>query len=254
MTQSFPNDGDDSPVAAQLLERARCGDRDARNELFEKCRPYVTLVARAQIESWLQAKVDHSDLVQQTLLEAHRGLNNFRGTTDGEWLAWLKRIVQNNAADFVRHYGMADKRPGGPRDFARRAGRQRLRGAGPRPQRSGPNAQPNRPPPRGRVENLRKPSRACRRTIKRSSSCATWSVCRSTKSPNGWAARVRPFRCSGCGRSANFRKSSTRDEQWTATTNSLSLTAVKDCSPTFQANRSCPSEQSPTSMWPIRPS
>jgi RNA polymerase sigma-70 factor, ECF subfamily len=109
MTQTFPNDGDDSPVAA-LLERARCGDRDARNELFEKCRPYVSLVARAQIESWLQAKVDHSDLVQQTLLEAHRGLNNFRGTTDGEWLAWLKRIVQNNAADFVRHYGMADKR------------------------------------------------------------------------------------------------------------------------------------------------
>jgi RNA polymerase sigma-70 factor (ECF subfamily) len=109
MTQNSSNNGDESPVAA-LLERARCGDQQARNELFERCRAYVSLVARAQVESWLQAKVDHSDLVQQTLLEAHRGLNNFRGTTDGEWLAWLKRIVQHNAADFVRRYGKAGKR------------------------------------------------------------------------------------------------------------------------------------------------
>jgi RNA polymerase sigma-70 factor (ECF subfamily) len=109
MSQIPLNDGDESPVAA-LLKRARCGDRQAQNELFESCRPYVSLVARAQIESWLQSKVDHSDLVQQTLLEAHRGLNNFRGTTDGEWLAWLKRIVQHNAADFVRRYGTAGKR------------------------------------------------------------------------------------------------------------------------------------------------
>ncbi len=106
---SGDDSGDGSPVAA-LLERARNGDELARNELFERCRSYVRLVARAQIESWLQAKVDHSDLVQQTLLEAHRGLNNFRGSTDGEWMAWLKRIVQTNAADFVRRYGKAGKR------------------------------------------------------------------------------------------------------------------------------------------------
>lgn len=109
MTGSPPTNRDESPLAA-LLERARGGDQQARNDLFERCRPYVRLVARAQVESWLQAKVDQSDLVQQTLLEAHRGLNNFRGTTDGEWLAWLKRIVQHNAADFVRRYGKAGKR------------------------------------------------------------------------------------------------------------------------------------------------
>jgi DNA-directed RNA polymerase specialized sigma24 family protein len=67
MNENLPPNGDDSPVAA-LLERARSGDQNARNELFERCRPYVSLVARAQVESWLQAKVDHSDLVQQTLL------------------------------------------------------------------------------------------------------------------------------------------------------------------------------------------
>jgi RNA polymerase sigma-70 factor, ECF subfamily len=115
MNQTSTNDSDASPIdpLAPLLERARQGDREARNELFEHCRAYVSLIARAQVGSWLQAKVDHSDLVQQSLLEAHRALDQFRGTTDGEWLAWLKQIVHHNAADFVRRYGMAQRRKAG---------------------------------------------------------------------------------------------------------------------------------------------
>jgi RNA polymerase sigma-70 factor (ECF subfamily) len=109
MTVAPANDRDDSTLGP-LLERARGGDTRARNELFEKCRPYVSLVARAQLGSWLQAKVDHSDLIQQTLLDAHRGMGEFRGTTQGEWLAWLRCIVSHNAADFVRRYGTAGKR------------------------------------------------------------------------------------------------------------------------------------------------
>lgn len=112
MNQTSTNEFSEIPLGP-LIERARRGDRDARNELFEKCRAYVSLVARAQVGSWLQAKVDHSDLVQQTLLDAHRGLDQFRGTTDGEWLAWLKRIVHHNAADYVRRYGVAERRRAG---------------------------------------------------------------------------------------------------------------------------------------------
>jgi RNA polymerase sigma-70 factor (ECF subfamily) len=68
------------------------------------------MVARAQIESWLQARVDASDLVQQTMLEAHRDFACFQGHGQGEWLAWLRRILTHNAADFVRHYRGAAKR------------------------------------------------------------------------------------------------------------------------------------------------
>ena len=46
----------------------------AREALFDKCRAYVGVVARAQVESWMRTKIDASDLVQQTLLDAHRGL------------------------------------------------------------------------------------------------------------------------------------------------------------------------------------
>lgn len=99
-----------STTVADLLLRARTGDHSAREALFEHCRAYVGVVARSQVESWLRTKVDASDLVQQTLLEAHRALHEFQGTTEAEWCAWLKRILAHNAADFVRHYRGTAKR------------------------------------------------------------------------------------------------------------------------------------------------
>ncbi len=55
-------------------------------------------------------KVDASDLVQQTLLEAYRDFGHFRGSTEAEWLAWLRRILAHNAANYVRYYQTAGKR------------------------------------------------------------------------------------------------------------------------------------------------
>jgi len=93
-----------------LLARARGGDDRDVNRLFERCRAYLRVVAQAQVESWLRAKVDPSDIVQQTLIEAHRDFARFRGANEAEWMAWLRRILQRNAADFVRRYRGTDKR------------------------------------------------------------------------------------------------------------------------------------------------
>lgn len=102
-----------SSMLVELLAKARGGDAEARNRLFAACRNYVALMARAQVESWLRAKVDASDLVQQTLLDAHRGFEEFRGETEAEWLAWLRRILNHNATDFVRRYYGTAKRQAG---------------------------------------------------------------------------------------------------------------------------------------------
>ena len=92
-----------------LLRRARQspGDLDL---LFAQCRNYLNVLARAQVEKKLQAKVDASDLVQQTLLEAYRDFRNFRGGTEAEWLAWLRCILTHNAANFIRHWKTTGKR------------------------------------------------------------------------------------------------------------------------------------------------
>jgi RNA polymerase sigma-70 factor (ECF subfamily) len=95
---------------SQLLRRAREGNAAAREELFEVCRGYLGYVARAQVETWLRVKVDASDLVQQTMLEAHRDFDRFQGKSEKEWLAWLRRILSHNAADFVRRYRGTAKR------------------------------------------------------------------------------------------------------------------------------------------------
>lgn len=96
----------------ELIERARARDAAALDELFARCRSYLGLAARVRVESWLQAKADASDLVQQTMMEAYRGFDRFQGRTEGEWLAWLKRILEHNAADFVRQYQGGKRRVG----------------------------------------------------------------------------------------------------------------------------------------------
>ncbi len=101
---------DNGESVSSLLQRARTGDRQALDRLFAVCRNYMNIVARTQVESWLQAKFDPSDLVQQTLLEAYRGFEGFEGGTEAEWLVWLRRILTRNAVDLARHYGATEKR------------------------------------------------------------------------------------------------------------------------------------------------
>jgi RNA polymerase sigma-70 factor, ECF subfamily len=100
----------ESLSVADLLNRARDNGPSDLDRLFASCRNYLGIVARAQVESWLQAKVDASDLIQETLLEAYRDFEHFRGTTEAEWLAWLRRILAHNAANFVRQYRGTEKR------------------------------------------------------------------------------------------------------------------------------------------------
>ena len=98
------------PGVSELIRKARGGDADCREQLFGLCRSYLGFVARAQVESWLRAKVDASDVVQQTMMEAHRDFERFEGQTEREWLAWLRKILAHNVADFVRHYRGTAKR------------------------------------------------------------------------------------------------------------------------------------------------
>ena len=72
---------------------------------LERFRSYLLLLARVRLDPLVRAKVGASDVVQQTLLEAHRDRAQCRGQTVGEQAAWLRQILARNLAHAIRDHG-----------------------------------------------------------------------------------------------------------------------------------------------------
>jgi RNA polymerase sigma-70 factor (ECF subfamily) len=68
-------------------------------------REYLRLLARVQLDPRLQGKVDSSDIVQQTLLKAYERRDQFRGRTEAELTAWIRRTLVNTLTDALRQFG-----------------------------------------------------------------------------------------------------------------------------------------------------
>src|SRR5262249_60531229 len=83
---------------------------DARGPDLERFRTYLGLLARLQLDPRLRGLLDPSDLVQQTLLRAHRSREQCRGTTEEQYAAWLRAILADELADAVRRF---ERRGGG---------------------------------------------------------------------------------------------------------------------------------------------
>jgi RNA polymerase sigma-70 factor (ECF subfamily) len=92
------------PGFSHWLARARTGDRPALGRLFESCRNYLLLVACRELPADIQPKGGASDLVQETFVEAQRDFGQFTGASEAELLAWLRRLLLNNVANFTRRY------------------------------------------------------------------------------------------------------------------------------------------------------
>jgi RNA polymerase sigma-70 factor (ECF subfamily) len=88
----------------QMLQAARAGDAAVLGQLLELYRRYLALLARVQIGPRLQGKVDASDLVQETFLEAHRHFPRFKGASEGQLISWLRQILAAKMADQCRRY------------------------------------------------------------------------------------------------------------------------------------------------------
>ena len=65
-------------------------------------RSYLLLLARVRLDRKIQGKLDASDIVQQTMLEAHQALESFRGENVAAKAAWLRQILARNLANAIR--------------------------------------------------------------------------------------------------------------------------------------------------------
>lgn len=75
------------------------------SEVLERYRAYLHLLARLHLDRRLQSKLEASDIVQQTMVQAVQGWNQFRGRTDAEMAAWLRQMLAHNLANAFRDLG-----------------------------------------------------------------------------------------------------------------------------------------------------
>jgi RNA polymerase sigma-70 factor, ECF subfamily len=75
------------------------------HQALEKYRAYLHLLATLQLSRRLQAKIEPSDIVQQTLVQAIGGCGQFRGRTEAETAAWLRKILAHQLANAYRDWG-----------------------------------------------------------------------------------------------------------------------------------------------------
>jgi RNA polymerase sigma-70 factor (ECF subfamily) len=87
-----------------LIREARTGGEPAFGRLLARYANYLTLLARVEVGRRLRGKLDPADVVQDAFLEAHRHFPAFRGTTEPQFAAWLRRILAGVLANTVRHY------------------------------------------------------------------------------------------------------------------------------------------------------
>jgi RNA polymerase sigma-70 factor (ECF subfamily) len=71
---------------------------------LERFRSYLRLLARLHLDPRLQGKLDPSDVVQQTFLQAYQAWHTYRGKTEAELAGWLRQILARHLAHTLRDF------------------------------------------------------------------------------------------------------------------------------------------------------
>lgn len=94
----------------ELLDDARAGANQSLGRLLQLYRNYLTILATTQLNARMRTRVSPSDLVQETMLAAHRDFKQFRGQSEREFLKWLRQILINSLHHAVATHVKAKKR------------------------------------------------------------------------------------------------------------------------------------------------
>jgi len=103
---------------ASLVAEAQAGTEAARNELFERYRPRVVQMVSLRLGRSLRDLADVEDLVQETLLDALRGLERFEHRSVGAFRSWLATLAVNRIRAAARLRSTRKRGDGAERRFS----------------------------------------------------------------------------------------------------------------------------------------
>lgn len=102
---------------ADLVFKARSGDRSAENEIVRRNLPELRQYARGRLPVAARGRTDTEDLVQETMLNALQRLTSFKPLRPGGFQAYLRTSLRHRVCDEVRrsirypHAGLLEDAP-----------------------------------------------------------------------------------------------------------------------------------------------
>jgi len=85
-----------------LLQRARAGDAEALNRLYERYLPRLRRWSSGRLPRWRRDLLETEDLVQETLLRTLERLEDFEPRHEGALQGYLRQAVLNRIRDEAR--------------------------------------------------------------------------------------------------------------------------------------------------------
>jgi RNA polymerase sigma-70 factor (ECF subfamily) len=100
----------DSEETGGLLRQVAAGDRQAYERLFARYQSYLLRVVEARLDPKVRARVDPSDVVQETQLEAFRRLPDYLAHRPMPFRLWLRKTAQERLLVVRRRHVEAARR------------------------------------------------------------------------------------------------------------------------------------------------
>jgi RNA polymerase sigma-70 factor (ECF subfamily) len=98
-----------SQKTQELVALAQEGDQSALDHLYRVYAERVRWIVRFRMSKELRSKLESMDIVQDTLIQALRGLDGFTYKNEGDFVRWLSKIAENELRGSLRKLH-ADKR------------------------------------------------------------------------------------------------------------------------------------------------
>lgn len=96
------NPGSDPATSAQLLERAKAGDREALNALIQMYLPRLRRWARGRLPAGVRGVFETDDIVQETAMKAVQQIDRLDLRAEGALQAYLRQALRNRFTDLYR--------------------------------------------------------------------------------------------------------------------------------------------------------